>query len=136
MSSIHFEENLNPLKDGIISQEENIDQMSRHAALIGTNGRYRLISMKEVEYILGSMKDNSAMMYLDKDNYVLIYNKEKTFCVEGTRFLAGSFLVMKIVGQQMLPIPDREIGKLFMILAGRMEELRAGGEVFDALEID
>ena len=110
--------------------------MSRHAALIGTNGRYRLISMKEVEYILGSMKDNSAMMYLDKDNYVLIYNKEKTFCVDGTRFLAGSFLVMKIVGQQMLPIPDREIGKLFMILAGRMEELRTGGEVFDALEID
>jgi PHD/YefM family antitoxin component YafN of YafNO toxin-antitoxin module len=136
MNGIHFEENLSPLKDGIVSQKEDIDQMSRHAVLIGTNGRYRLLSMKEAENILESMKDCSATMFLNDGNYALIYNTEKTFYVDGTRFLAGSFLVLKMEGQRMVPISDREIGRLFVILAGRMEELRAGGEVFDALEID
>ncbi|MDY6333450.1 MAG: hypothetical protein SPL56_01465 [Lachnospiraceae bacterium] len=136
MNGIYFEENLNPLKDGIISQKEDIDQVSRHAVLVGTNGRYRLLSMKEVENILESMKGCSATMFLDDGNYALIYNTEKTFYVDGSRFLAGSFLVLKMEGQRMFPISDREIGRLFMILAGRMEELRSGEEVFDALEID
>lgn len=136
MNGIHFEENLSPLKDGIISQKEDIDQVSRHAVLIGTNGRYRLVPMKEAVNILESMKSCSATMFLDEGNYALIYNTEKTFYVDGTRFLAGSFLVLKMEEQQLFPISDREIGRLFMILAGRMEELRSGEEVFDALEVD
>ena len=43
---------------------------------------------------------------------------------------------MKMEGQRMFPLSDRDLGRLFMILAGKMEEFRNGDEVFDALRIE
>ena len=135
MRDIHFESNLDPLKDGMVSVREDLDRLSRHAVVIGTNGRYRKVSMKEAGSIIESMQGCSATMLVGEENFAVVYNVEKTFQMDGNIFLVGSFLVMKMEGQRMFPLSDRDLGKLFVILAGRMEEFRNGDEVFDALRI-
>ena len=136
MKDIHFETNLDPLKDGMASTREDLDRLSRHAVIIGTNGRYRKVSMKEAGSIMESMQGCSATMLVGEENFAVVYNVEKTFRMDGNIFLVGSFLVMKMEGQRMFPLSDRDLGRLFMILAGKMEEFRNGDEVFDALRIE
>jgi len=134
MSNVNFESDLNPLKDGLKIQRGEMDMVSRHAVVMGTNGRYRLVGMKEARNILESLRDCAETMFLD-DDYMIFYNADKVFRVDGGVFLAGSFLVTKLEGQKIAPLTDREIGRLFSLLSGRMEQFRAGDEVFDALEI-
>ncbi len=136
MKDIHFETNLDPLKDGMVSTRKDLDRLSRHAVIIGTNGRYRKVSMKEAGSIMESMQGCSATMLVGEENFAVVYNVEKTFRMDGNIFLVGSFLVMKMEGQRMFPLSDRDLGRLFMILAGKMEEFRNGDEVFDALRIE
>lgn len=71
-----------------------------------------------------------------RGEFAVVYNVEKTFRMDGNIFLVGSFLVMKMEGQRMFPLSDLDLGRLFMILAGKMEEFRNGDEVFDALRIE
>ena len=78
----------------------------------------------------------SATMLVGEENFAVVYNVEKTFRMDGNIFLVGSFLVMKMEGQRMFPLSDRDLGRLFLILAGKMEEFRNGDEVFDALRIE
>ena len=61
MKDIHFETNLDPLKDGMVSTREDLDRLSRHAVIIGTNGRYRKVSMKEAGSIMESMQEISFL---------------------------------------------------------------------------
>lgn len=39
MSDVNFESDLNPLEDGLKKQRDEMDMVSRHAVVMGTNGR-------------------------------------------------------------------------------------------------
>lgn len=72
-------------------------------------------------------------MILGESDYIVLFNDDKAFDLEEGRFFVGSMLVMKIIGDRLLPLSDEEIAEVEDILDGRMATLVSGDQQFSAL---
>lgn len=137
MSDVRIRINLDPLHDGIeyAGTECSIDRTDKQAVVIGTNGKYRQISLKEARAIMAALDHCSASMILD-DDYIAVYNSNKTFSMEGADYYAGSMLVLRMAGSRMMPLSEEELKEVMELMKERTAEFRSGAEYFSAIELD
>jgi hypothetical protein len=131
----NIEIKLNPLTDGFVGNKVNGNAIraDRHALIIATNGDLRLTDLSEVKDILEGFKNCGGSMILGESDYIVLFNDDKAFDLEEGRFFVGSMLVMKIIGDRLLPLSDEEIAEVEDILDGRMATLVSGDQQFSAL---
>lgn len=129
---------LNPLTDGIIESKIQVDSIStdRHVLIIATNGKYRLTDSIEFKDILEGLKNCVGSMILGDSDFIVLFNENKVFSLEDSRFFVGSMLVMKICGKDLLPLTDEEIVSVQDLLDGHMATLVSGNHQFSALVLD
>lgn len=137
MNEMNLRIELDPLHDGISFSGTDfpIDRTDKQAAVIGTNGKYRRISLKEARKIFDSMMYCCSSIILG-DDFMAVYNRDKTFMMDGTDYYAGSLLVFRMAGSRMYALSEEELNEVLELLKERMAEFRSGAEYFSALELD
>lgn len=139
MSEVKISIALNPLKDGIVFQDNNnkdTAEKDRLVPVIGTDGQIRLIRPKEAAQIMKGLGRDLGHFRIGGDRFMVLYNDDKTFRTKEGEYLVGSFLVFKDDHNELMPLTDEEIRYVQDILENHMTEFRAGEMTFSALEID
>lgn len=131
----NIEIKLNPLTDGFVENavNENAIRADRHALIIATNGDLRLTDLNEVKEIIEGFKNCGGSIILGDSDFIVLFNDNKAFDLEEGRFFVGSMLVMKICGDRLLPLSDKEIVAVQDMLDGRMATLVSEDQQFSAL---
>ncbi len=132
--NMNIEISLNPLTDGFVESEGNVDASrgDRHVLIIGTNGNMRLTDMEEGRQILEAFESCGASMILG-DSYIALFNDQKAFDLEESRFFVGSMVIMKMSGNLLTPLSEEEITEARELLEGHMATLVSGDQNFSAL---
>ena len=127
---------LDPLTDGVVmTKKEDMGREDKHALIIGTNGKYRLVSLQEAKEILYSLKDESASFILGSSDYLVIYNAGKAVSINEADYLVGSMLVMRMQEDQLCMMTNEEIAQVQDLIGNRMETMVSDGQTFSALEL-
>ena len=136
MKEIDIRIQLNPLTDGVVmTKKEDMGREDKHALIIGTNGKYRLVSLQEAKEILYSLKDESASFILGSSDYLVIYNAGKAVSINEADYLVGSMLVMRMQEDQLCMMTNEEIAQVQDLIGNRMETMVSDGQTFSALEL-
>ena len=107
----------------------------RNDVIIGTNGEMKTITHDEALQIFGRMGDNHRSLFLGDQEYIAFFNPEKTFEVDGSDYLAGSALVMKVDGYDFIPMNEDDIDDAVSYFEERLGIFKAGDLKFAALMI-
>jgi hypothetical protein len=107
----------------------------KHALIIGTNGKYRLVSLQEAKEILYSLKDESASFILGSSDYLVIYNAGKAVSINEADYLVGSMLVMRMQEDKLCMMSNEEIAQVQELIGNRMETMISDDQTFSALEL-
>lgn len=127
---------LDPLTDGVVmTKKSDMERDDKHALIIGTNGKYRLISLQEAKEILYSLKEESASFILGSSDYLVIYNAAKAVSINEADYLVGSMLVMRMQEDQLCMMSNEEIAQVQDLIGNRMETMVSDGQTFSALEL-
>ena len=127
---------LNPLTDGVVmTKKEDMGREDKHALIIGTNGKYRLVSLQEAKEILYSLKDESASFILGSSDYIVIYNAGKAVSINEADYLVGSMLVMRMQEDKLCMMSNEEIAQVQELIGNRMETMISDDQTFSALEL-
>ena len=136
MKEIDIRIQLNPLTDGVVmTKKEDMGREDKHALIIGTNGKYRLVLLQEAKEILYSLKDESASFILGSSDYLVIYNAGKAVSINEADYLVGSMLVMRMQEDQLCMMTNEEIAQVQDLIGNRMETMVSDGQTFSALEL-
>lgn len=136
MKEIDIRIQLNPLTDGVVmTKKEDMGREDKHALIIGTNGKYRLVSLQEAKEILYSLKDESASFILGSSDYLVIYNAGKAVSINEADYLVGSMLVMRMQEDKLCMMSNEEIAQVQDLIGNRMETMVSDGQTFSALEL-
>ena len=136
MKEIDIRIQLNPLTDGVVmTKKEDMGREDKHALIIGTNGKYRLVSLQEAKEILYSLKDESASFILGSSDYLVIYNAGKAVSINEADYLVGSMLVMRMQEDKLCMMSNEEIAQVQDLIDNRMETMVSDGQTFSALEL-
>ena len=136
MKEIDIRIQLNPLTDGVVmTKKEDMGREDKHALIIGTNGKYRLVSLQEAKEILYSLKDESASFILGSSDYLVIYNAGKSVSINEADYLVGSMLVMRMQEDKLCMMSNEEIAQVQDLIDNRMETMVSDGQTFSALEL-
>ena len=136
MKEIDIRIQLNPLTDGVVmTKKEDMGREDKHALIIGTNGKYRLVSLQEAKEILYSLKDESASFILGSSDYLVIYNAGKAVSINEADYLVGSMLVMRMQEDQLCMMTNEEIAQVQDLIGNRMETMISDDQTFSALEL-
>ena len=136
MKEIDIRIQLNPLTDGVVmTKKEDMGREDKHALIIGTNGKYRLVSLQEAKEILYSLKDESASFILGSSDYIVIYNAGKAVSINEADYLVGSMLVMRMQEDKLCMMSNEEIAQVQDLIGNRMETMVSDGQTFSALEL-
>ena len=136
MKEIDIRIQLNPLTDGVVMTKiEDMGREDKHALIIGTNGKYRLVSLQEAKEILYSLKDESASFILGSSDYLVIYNADKAVSINEADYLVGSMLVMRMQEEKLCMMSNEEIAQVQDLIDNRMETMVSDGQTFSALEL-
>ena len=136
MKEIDIRIQLNPLTDGVVmTKKEDMGREDKHALIIGTNGKYRLVSLQEAKEILYSLKDESASFILGSSDYIVIYNAGKAVSINDADYLVGSMLVMRMQEDELCMMSNEEIAQVQELIGNRMETMVSDGQTFSALEL-
>lgn len=129
---------LDPVNDGVINAgaaKTEVCREDRHALVIATNGEMKLISHGEAQRYMTDLQEKSASKVLGEMKYMLVYNADKTICVEGGDYLVGSALIMRISGCDFVTMTEEEISEAQQYFEEHLGILKAGDMRFSALEI-
>ena len=127
---------LDPLTDGVVmTKKEDMGREDKHALIIGTNGKYRLVSLQEAKEILYSLKDESASFILGSSDYLVIYNAGKAVSINEADYLVGSMLVMRMQEDKLCMMSNEEIAQVQELIGNRMETMISDDQTFSALEL-
>lgn len=136
MKEIDIRIQLNPLTDGVVmTKKEDMGREDKHALIIGTNGKYRLVSLQEAKEILYSLKDESASFILGSSDYIVIYNAGKAVSINDADYLVGSMLVMRMQEDELCMMSNEEIAQVQELIGNRMETMISDDQTFSALEL-
>ena len=136
MKEIDIRIQLNPLTDGVVmTKKEDMGREDKHALIIGTNGKYRLVSLQEAKEILYSLKDESASFILGSSDYLVIYNAGKAVSINDADYLVGSMLVMRMQEDELCMMSNEEIAQVQELIGNRMETMISDDQTFSALEL-
>lgn len=136
MKEIDIRIQLNPLTDGVVmTKKEDMGREDKHALIIGTNGKYRLVSLQEAKEILYSLKDESASFILGSSDYLVIYNAGKAVSINEADYLVGSMLVMRMQEDELCMMSNEEIAQVQELIGNRMETMISDDQTFSALEL-
>jgi len=135
MNRIEIEIQLNPLKDGINKIPGRLMRGDRGALVIGTNGRYRIADEEEAWDIIDLLSDVSCSCYLGKTGYLAVYNSRRVLQAAGTKYLAGSAIVVKGVEGGIECMSMEEIEAARKEFESRIVTLCGNGVQFTAFEI-
>ena len=135
MQTIEVNIRLDPFEDGISWMPKNVKMEGKHALVIGTNGKYRVIDEDEALEIMDKLSGCCRSDYMGKTTFLVVYNANKVIKTCGTSFIAGSVLIVKAGNNGMDFLDDAEIEKAKAEFAGRMVTLCADGVDFSAYEI-
>ena len=136
MKEIDIRIQLNPLTDGVVmTKKEDMGREDKHALIIGTNGKYRLVSLQEAKEILYSLKDESASFILGSSDYLVIYNAGKSVSINEADYLVGSMLVMRMQEDKLCMMSNEEIAQVQELIGNRMETMISDDQTFSALEL-
>ena len=127
---------LDPLTDGVVmTKKSDMERDDKHALIIGTNGKYRLISLQEAKEILYSLKEESASFILGSSDYLVIYNAGKAVSINDADYLVGSMLVMRMQEDELCMMSNEEIAQVQELIGTRMETMISDDQTFSALEL-
>lgn len=131
---------LDPVTDGIVQGRKIIPftgdiREDRNDVIIGTNGEMKTITHDEALQIFGRMGDKHRSLFLGDQEYIAFFNPEKTFEVDGSDYLAGSALVMKVDGYDFVPMTEDDIDDAVSYFEERLGIFKAGDLKFAALII-
>ena len=136
MKEIDIRIQLNPLTDGVVmTKKEDMGREDKHALIIGTNGKYRLVLLQEAKEILYSLKDESASFILGSSDYIVIYNAGKAVSINEADYLVGSMLVMRMQEDKLCMMSNEEIAQVQELIGNRMETMISDDQTFSALEL-
>ena len=124
---------LNPLTDGFVENDKDMVRADGSALIIATNGALRLTDMMEAKHIIEGLGTRGGSIILGDDDFIVLFNDDKTFDLAEGRFFVGSMLVMKISEDRLLPLSDDEIVTAQEMLDGRMATFVSGDQQFSAL---
>jgi hypothetical protein len=130
---------LDPVKDGLMfhdNGEKYPIEKDLHYPIIGTDGQMRLLKPQESADVLCKLYMDLGSLSIGGGRFLVLYNENKTFMVDGSRYFVGSFIVMKNEHKRLTPLTDEEICRVQDILESHMAVLRSGELTFSALEID
>jgi len=137
--SKHVEIKLDPITDGIIDDmaKENAYCTDRLMRIIATDGSDRITDFIEAEYIMKTLKatKNRHCGAYDSENgsiggfilqdtsedkeFVVIFNENKVFDMDGECLFVGSMLVMKIEDDYWIGLTDEEMARVKEMLDGQ-----------------
>ena len=137
MNRVEIDIQLNPLMDGISQMVGGIGLKctEKGALVIGTNGRYRIVDEEEAWEILDLLSDVSCSCYLGKTDYLAVYNAHRVLQAAGTKYLAGSAIVVKGTenGIECMSLSEIEAAKKEFM--SRIVTLCGNGVQFTTFEI-
>ena len=136
MQTIEISIQLDPSVDGINWMPERVKIEGKHAFVIGTNGNYRIIDEDETFAILDRLFGNSQSDYIGKTSFLVVYNANKVIKTGGSRFIAGSVLVIKSGNNGIELLTDDEIEVAKNEFTSRIVTLCGDGIEFSAYELD
>lgn len=126
---------LDPVKDGFYWEQKQTCPKEKHALIIGTNGKYRVIGEQEVTEIWGRLNGYYHMDYMGHKVFLVICNSKKIIRVGEAKFFVGSVLVMKGSKERAEFLTDEEVEYAKMEFTSRLVTLCADGMEFSAYEI-
>ena len=128
--------NLDPMKDGITGTVDKAESTAGRYFIIGTNYEHKVISQKVFDSYTDDMSKKEILGCVIVQDYMLFYDTTKLIRVDGSRYLIGSFLMVKLAqsgdhAYEWLSEDDIEEAK--EDLSGYFAELIINGERYEAL---
>lgn len=137
MNRIEMDIQLNPLMDGISQMVggTGLKCKDKGALVIGTNGRYRIVDEEEAWEIIDMLSEVSCSCFLGKTKYLAVYNAHRVLQAAGTKYLAGSAIVVKGTenGIEMMTMSEMAIAR--KEFESRIVTLCGNGVQFTTFEI-
>lgn len=135
MQTIEISIQLDPTMDGISWVPKKVKLEGKHALIIGTNGKYRVIEEDEAISIIDKLSGNCRSDYMGKSTFLVVFNANKVIKTGGAQFIAGSVLIIKAGKNGIAFLDDEEIETAKAEFAARLVTLCADGIDFSAYEI-
>ena len=126
---------LDPAKDGINWIPNKVIPNNRHALIIGTNGKSRIIDEDEALVILDSMAGFGRSEYMGSTDFLVAFNASKVIRAGASEYIAGSVLILKSGKNGIAFMTDEEIEQARTEFVARIVTLCADGVSFSAYEI-
>lgn len=136
MQNIEINIQLDPVEDGISWTPKKVKQEGKHALVIGTNGRWRVIDEEEAVDILERLSGNCTSDYMGHTGFLVACNKKKIIRTGDSRFIAGSVLIVKAGKHGTDLLTEEEVERAKAEFASRLATLCADGIEFSAYEMD
>lgn len=135
METIEIRINLDPVKDGPVFKETKVKRKDAGALVIATNGEYKIVDAEAARKIMKDLSEAGESEYMGKTDYLIIYNGEKAFYIDGCKYFAGSALIMKYDGKRISLLTREEMEEAESVFASRLVILTGNGQDFSAYEI-
>ena len=135
MKTIEISIRLDPVEDGIRRMPKEEKMEGKHALVIGTNGKYRVIEEEETISLIDRLLGNLRIDYMGKSAFLVVYNASKVIVTGEGEYIAGSVLVIKADKNGIALLDTEEIEAAKVEFAARLVTLCADGVDFSAYEI-
>lgn len=136
MQTVEISIRLDPTSDGINWIPKKIKMEGKHALVIGTNGKFRIVEEDEAASILDKLSGNCISEYMGHTEFLLVCTAKKIIKTGEARFIAGSVLIVKAGRNGIDLLTDEEIDAAKTEFAARLVTLCADGMEFSAYEMD
>jgi len=136
MQTVDISIQLDPSVDGISWTPKKVRLESRHALVIGTNGKHRIIDEDETISIIDRLSGNSCSDYMGNTELLVVCNAKKVIKTCDARFIAGSVLIVKAGRNGIDFLTDEEIETAKVEFASRLVTLCADEIEFSAYQMN
>lgn len=128
MDDIRVRINLDPLNDGIVTEEED---RSRYGMILATNGEMKYLNKNELLQSLLTLGQHRYMMNLSC--YRILLNRNRIFDCDGHVCFAGSMVVVRTIEHRVQELGHRDLLSVLDLLEERMDICQLGRTAFDVL---
>ena len=81
------------------------------------------------------LSETGESEYMGKTDYLVIYNGNKAFNIDGQKYFAGSVLIMKYDGKRISLLTREEMEEAESVFTSRLVIMTGNGQDFSAYEI-
>lgn len=140
MEELKIKIELDPVNDGLIWPEDNsdikVDIHNTKGVVVGTDGNFRSIDIKEMDRLFEGIGDNGMARSLS-DEYVMCFTSNAVVYTNSSSYLVGSVLVLKAgKDSRIKDLTDIDIKKIRTLFQMGLVNLSFGEMKFPAYSLE